>query len=164
MTKNSLSSMRTLLLLLLLVPVFVRADVGKPEPLSQFPQTTVTIATPDARLHHFKVWVADTHSRREQGLMFIEHMDEDTGMLFLYSNAQRIAMWMKNTYIPLDMLFISEDGRITRIVKRAKPESLDIIDSNSEVIGVLELNGGIAEKLGIVPGAILSNAKLGGNR
>jgi uncharacterized membrane protein (UPF0127 family) len=150
--------MRITALLLVLIPFVAHADVGKPEPLSQFPQSVVTLATPDARVHRFKIWIADTEARREQGLMFIEHLDEDTGMLFVYPSARRIAMWMKNTYISLDMLFIRGDGRVTRVVKRAKPESLDIIDSNNEVSGVLEINGGIAEKFGIVAGAVLTRA------
>jgi uncharacterized membrane protein (UPF0127 family) len=150
--------MRLPLLLLLLAPFVANADVHNPEPLNKFPQTVVTIATPDARLHRLKVWVADTEARREQGLMFVERMDEDAGMLFVYPSSRRIAMWMKNTYMSLDMLFIRSDGRIIRIVKQAKPESLDIIDSNSEVVGVLELNGGVADKLGITAGAVLTRA------
>jgi uncharacterized membrane protein (UPF0127 family) len=148
--------MRLPLLVLLLAPLLACADVRNPEPLSRFPQAVVTIATPNARLHRFKVWVADTQPRREQGLMFIEHMDEDAGMLFLYPSPRRISMWMKNTYIPLDMVFIQADGRVASVVKRAKPESLDIIDSDADVIGVLEINGGVADKLAIVPGAMLS--------
>jgi uncharacterized membrane protein (UPF0127 family) len=151
--------MRISLLLLLIAPLIAYADSRNPEPLSQFPQAIVAIATPNARVHRFKVWVADTAPRREQGLMFVKHLDEDTGMLFLYPSARRISMWMKNTYIPLDMLFIRNDGRITRITKRAKPESLDIIDSDSDVIGVLEIAGGVAEKLDISPGAILSTER-----
>ena len=153
---DNVKAMRISMLILLFASLVAHADSRHPEPLNHFPQSTVTIATPNARVHRFKVWVADTQPRREQGLMFIEHMDDDAGMLFLYPSPRRIAMWMKNTYIPLDMLFIRADGRIARVFERAKPESLDTIDSESDVIGVLEINGGVADHLSIAAGAVLT--------
>src|SRR3546814_14529348 len=73
-------------------------------------------------------------------------------MLFVYSQPRRVSMWMKNTLIPLDMLFIAPDGRIESIVKRAVPHSLATISSRGKVRAVLELNGGTVDRLGIRPG------------
>jgi uncharacterized membrane protein (UPF0127 family) len=74
-------------------------------------------------------------------------------MLFIYPQAQAIAMWMKNTFIPLDMLFVATDGRVVRVVANTTPQSLDTIESGQPVLGVVELNAGIAAKLQIRTGA-----------
>jgi uncharacterized membrane protein (UPF0127 family) len=137
------------------------------EPLGNFPQTTLSILTPDARQHVFQIWIADSPARREQGLMFVKELPESTGMLFVFDRPQRIQMWMKNTLIPLDMVFIDADGRIDNIAANARPLSLKIIDSRARVLGVLELAGGSAEKLGIHAGDIVQHssfASSGGSR
>jgi uncharacterized membrane protein (UPF0127 family) len=118
-----------------------------------FSRSTLQIATPDARLHKFKVWVADDAARRARGLMFVEHLDEDSGMLFIYPQVQPISMWMKNTHIPLDMLFVGADGRVEHVVENTTPMSLESIESKAAVRGVIELNGGVAARLKIRPGA-----------
>src|SRR3546814_13522615 len=84
--------------------------------------------------------------------MYRDHLAADAGMLFVYSQPRRVSMWMKNTLIPLDMLFIAPDGRIESIVKRAVPHSLATISSRGKVRAVLELNGGTVDRLGIRPG------------
>jgi uncharacterized membrane protein (UPF0127 family) len=134
---------------------------GAVEPLASFPHGQLKIATPDARLHPFDIWIAADTRRREQGLMFIRSMDDNAGMLFIYSQPQSIAMWMKNTYIPLDMVFIRADGRVARVVANAKPHSLKVIESGENVLGVLELKGGIAAKLGIRAGAVVMYSAFG---
>jgi uncharacterized membrane protein (UPF0127 family) len=137
------------------------------EPLSNFPQTSLKILTPDARQHAFQIWVANTPARHEQGLMFVKELPDSTGMLFVFNQPQRIQMWMKNTLIPLDMVFIDADGRIDNIAVNAKPLSLKIIDSHHKVLGVLELAGGSTEKLGIHAGDIVLHpvfASMGGTR
>ena len=113
------------------------------------------IATSDARLHAFRIWVADSEPRRARGLMFVRDMGPDYGMLFIYPESQPISMWMKNTYIPLDMLFVDDKGRIVKVVENTKPESLDTIDSGGVVRGVIELNAGIASKLHLRPGSLV---------
>lgn len=118
-----------------------------------FPRSTLKIATPDARLHTFKVWVADDDSRRARGLMHVRELADDEGMLFIYPQEQHIGMWMKNTYIPLDMLFVASDGRVLRIAANTTPHSLATIESKQPARGVIELKGGEAEKRGIRPGA-----------
>lgn len=118
-----------------------------------FPRSSLQIATPDARLHPFNVWVADTNERRARGLMFVRHLDADAGMLFIYPASQPIAMWMKNTFIPLDMLFVAADGRVAKVVERTEPQSLKTIESGQPVRAVIELNAGTARKLHIAAGA-----------
>lgn len=118
-----------------------------------FARSSLQIATPDARLHSFRVWIADTDARRARGLMFVKQMDDGAGMLFLYPSQQRIAMWMKNTYIPLDMLFVTANGRVAKVVEHTEPQSLKSIESGAEVIAVIELNAGTADKLHLRPGA-----------
>ena len=102
--------------------------------------------------HRFTVEVAVTPEQRGQGLMYRERLPPEAGMLFLYPAEQMISMWMKNTLIPLDMLFIAEDGRIVHISERAIPGSLATISSGRPARAVLELNGGTADRLNIAPG------------
>ena len=118
-----------------------------------FERGKLQIATPDARLHTFDIWVADDDERRARGLMFVKHLDEDAGMLFIYPRAMPISMWMKNTYVSLDMLFVRADGRIERIVENTKPLSLDTIESKAPVLAVIELAAGSAARLKIRSGA-----------
>ncbi len=122
------------------------------ESLDAFPQSRLEIESGDAR-HRFDVWVADTAPRRAQGLMYVKSLRPMRGMLFLYPEPGIISMWMKNTLIPLDMLFVAADGRIIRIATRTKPLSLDSITSMGLVTAVIELAGGEAERLGIETGA-----------
>ena len=100
----------------------------------------------------FDIYIANSSEQRSQGLMFIRSMGEYEGMLFIYSQPAEISMWMKNTLIPLDMLFIDDQLKVATIHKDATPLSTDIISSGIAVNGVLELNGGSAEKFGIAPG------------
>lgn len=102
--------------------------------------------------HAFTVHVADTAETRGRGLMFVTRLDPDRGMLFDFERPQRIGMWMKNTPLSLDMLFIDAAGRITQVEARTRPFSTDVIDSREAVLAVLEINGGIAAKLGIAVG------------
>jgi uncharacterized membrane protein (UPF0127 family) len=137
------------------------------EPLSSFPQTTLSILTQDGRQHSVKIWVAATDVHRQQGLMMVKSLATDAGMLFIFDRPQRIQMWMKNTLISLDMLFIDADGRVDSIAANTTPMSLNIIEAKSHVLGVLEMAGGNAAKLGINVGAIVKHpafASVGGQR
>jgi hypothetical protein len=98
------------------------------------------------------VELATTPAEREQGLMFRKSLAPNAGMLFLYPNEQQVAFWMKNTLIPLDMLFLKTDGSIARIAHDAVPLDETPIPSNAEVRAVLEVNGGTAAALGIKEG------------
>jgi uncharacterized membrane protein (UPF0127 family) len=112
----------------------------------------LTIRTADGKAHVFTVELARTEAEREYGLMNRPSMPADHGMLFDFGADRPVYMWMKDTLIPLDMIFIDRTGRITGIAARAVPESAEIIASPGPVRAVLEVNGGVAERLGIKPG------------
>ncbi len=102
--------------------------------------------------HPFKVEVADTDAERERGLMQRRSMPADHGMLFDFKMEEPLAMWMKNTYIPLDMVFVTRGGLVTNIAADAKPMSQEIIPSGGPVYAVIELNAGSARRIGLAPG------------
>ena len=102
--------------------------------------------------HVFKVEIVQTEAERAQGLMFRQRLAANAGMLFDFQDEQLVAFWMKNTLIPLDMIFIRGDGRIANIAQRAVPLSLDAVPSTEAVRFVLEVNGGTASRLGIKAG------------
>jgi uncharacterized protein len=103
-------------------------------------------------VHVFSVELAVTDEERERGLMFRRSVPEFTGMLFDFKRDQEVTMWMKNTYVSLDMIFIQSDGRIRRIAENTETESLKIIPSGGPVRAVLEVAAGTARKLGMEPG------------
>jgi uncharacterized membrane protein (UPF0127 family) len=127
-----------------------------PLDLASFPRTTLEIAHHGGdhavHTHSFQVWVADTPERAAQGLMFVSDLPESLGMVFPVQPPRVENMWMKNTYIELDMLFIDERGRITKIIQRAAPLSLQTLSSDTPVAAVLELKGGEAATLGLQNG------------
>jgi hypothetical protein len=100
----------------------------------------------------FEVEIADTPARQAMGLMYRTDLPERRGMLFLHSPPREATMWMRNTYIPLDMVFIRADGTVHRIAAMTEPHSEAIIASNGPVAAVLEIAGGSAERLGLKPG------------
>ncbi|TCT04616.1 DUF192 domain-containing protein [Aquabacter spiritensis] len=108
-----------------------------------------------------EVEVARTPKQREIGLMFRTLMPERQGMLFDFGVDQTVYMWMKNTYIPLDMLFVRADGTIVRIEAMTTPKSERTISSGEPVRGVLEIAGGGAKRLGIAPGDRMSTTLFG---
>lgn len=112
----------------------------------------VLIQTQDGNEHVFEVEVARTPEARKKGLMFREYLDEDKGMLFLYNKPETLNMWMKNTGIPLDMVFISGDGKIQKIEEKTVPYSLETISSDYKVSAVLEINSGLSEMYNIQKG------------
>lgn len=103
----------------------------------------------------FRIEVADDEAERNQGLMFREAMPRFEGMLFVYEREQPVSFWMKNTLIPLDMLFFDATGRLTHVHENAVPGDLTPIPSEGPAQFVLEINGGAARALGIGPGAEL---------
>ena len=103
-------------------------------------------------VHAFAVEMATTDAERAQGLMNRKELPEGQGMLFDFHRDQEVGFWMRNTYIPLDMIFIRSDGRIMRIAENTEPLSEKIVPSNSPVRGVLEVIAGTARKLGIAVG------------
>jgi hypothetical protein len=119
--------------------------------LQQFPTSELTIISATGP-HRFKVELAETPAQMTQGLMFRTSLAPDSGMLFDYKQPTVATMWMRNTLIPLDMLFVDAQGRIVNIHQRAVPQSLDIIAAAAPVRAVIELNGGTASRLSIEPG------------
>lgn len=144
--------MKRLLFLLALALVTWSVPAAAQNGLVTFPTGTLSIETADGETHDFTVEIAETPDQRAQGLMFRRQMDAEAGMLFLFGRSEERAMWMKNTLIPLDMLFIDETGKIVRIEQRTVPHSLRAIVSGAPVSAVLELNAGTASRLVIRPG------------
>lgn len=110
--------------------------------------------------HSFQTEIADTDPTRARGLMFRRHMAGDHAMLFVWDAPIEAAMWMKNTYIPLDMVFIGSKGRIQQIVEQTTPHSLDLIRSKEPAYAVLEIAGGEAQRLGLHAGQVVSHPAL----
>ncbi len=121
-------------------------------PLAAFPRERIAVETRSARRHLFEAWRADTPQTRAQGLMFVPQLGADQAMVFVYTPAQQVGMWMMNTLIPLDMLFVDEGGCIVRVHERAEPGSTETIGSGAPVALVVELAGGTAAALGIAAG------------
>ena len=103
-------------------------------------------------VHAFSVELASNDAEREKGLMYRRFMPPDRGMLFDFKREEPVMFWMKNTFIPLDMIFISRAGVVTSIVANAEPLSERLIPSGGPCYGVLELNGGVAASIGVRPG------------
>lgn len=128
--------------------------------LAKFAWSSLAIRS-GGREHRFSVEIARTPREHSQGLMFRRRMAADAGMLFVYDPPRPVSMWMRNTYLPLDMFFIAPDGRISHIVERTVPLSEENIPSRGTVRAVLELNAGTAARLGIEPGATVFASALG---
>ena len=111
--------------------------------------------------HTYTVELAETPAEQAKGLMFRRTMAPTHGMLFVYDTPREIGMWMRNTYIPLDMIFIDARGRVHRIETHTEPFSTDIISSGGQVAAVLELNAGQADKIGLKPGDEVLHPALG---
>jgi uncharacterized membrane protein (UPF0127 family) len=109
----------------------------------------------------FRVDVADDDAERGKGLMFVRDMDRDKGMLFVWDTPRRAQFWMRNTYIPLDMIFVGEDGLVTHIHHNAVPLDETAIDGGEGVIAVLEINGGLSRSFGIDVGSQLQHPAFG---
>lgn len=120
--------------------------------LATFERDSLTVETSEGAELAFDIELAVTSQQQAQGLMFRRSLPADAGMLFIYRPARQVSMWMKNTLIPLDMLFIAENGTVVKIAERTVPLSLTSITSGERVRAVLEINGGIASRLGIRPG------------
>ncbi|MBC8024519.1 MAG: DUF192 domain-containing protein [Steroidobacteraceae bacterium] len=145
-------SLEFLIAALLLGVTSAPAQIGPIEDLSAFPSAKLEIAGGKNAKHVFDVWLADTPARQAQGLMFVRSLPPARGMLFVHPAPRPISMWMRNTYIPLDMVFIDGRGCIQQIIANTKPHSLDLIRSNDPALAVLEIAGGEAQRLGLKPG------------
>ncbi len=111
----------------------------------------------------FSVELADTEAARARGLMFRESLPRSSGMLFVYPRPVRASFWMKNTLIPLDMIFVDPSGRVTHVHANAIPHDETPIDGGQGVLAVLEVNGGLAARLGISPGSEMRHPAFAAN-
>ena|SRR5215831_14058118 len=129
-------------------------------PTAQVPEQQTLEIVSKTGIHVFMVDVAVTDEDRARGLMYRRSLPESYGMLFDFKRDQEVTMWMKNTYVSLDMIFIQSDGRIRRIAENTEPESERIISSGGPVRAVLEVVAGTARKLGIERGDRVGTAIL----
>lgn len=149
----SSTKLKKLLMLLLITSAFmVKADNYALRELENWEKNIIKISNSSDILHTFEVYIADSNSKRKKGLMYIENLPNNHGMLFKFNSPRIASMWMKNTYISLDLLFIDKNQTIVKIHNNAEPFNLKSISSKLKVKWVLEINGGLAEELGINPG------------
>ena len=139
--------------LLVTALIFFSATKGDAQSfgLNNFERSKLSVIS-KSKSHEFIVEIARTDRQQRQGLMFRRRLASNEGMLFVYSSAKILKMWMKNTYLPLDMLFIDARGRIVNIVERTIPGSLETISSVEQAMAVLEVNGGTSSRLKIQKG------------
>jgi uncharacterized protein len=143
-------SRRTLLLLLAAASIVTAATTGAVAEID-FPEAELVVESSTGS-HRFTVELALTPEQQRRGLMFRRELADDRGMLFDFGTERPVTMWMRNTYIPLDMIFIRADGTIHHIAEDTTPLSDATIVSRGPVRAVLEVNAGTAERLGIAPG------------
>ena len=145
------------LVLICLSPV--QAENSAPEQLVGWKQELIEIEKVLGENVIINAYLADTPAKRAQGLMHVTDLPENAGMLFVFSQPRQVSMWMKNTVISLDILFLNPSGRIVEIQKNMEPLSLASVPSHARVKWVLELNAGVAEKLNLRPGDRLARGK-----
>jgi len=136
------------------------SGAARAQQLATFSKSKLVLETAKGKFP-FDIELALTPAQMEQGLMFRRSLAADAGMLFDYGDPQPIAMWMKNTLIPLDMVFIGKDGRIVDFRERAVPMSLDTIEPKVPARAVLEVNAGTAQRLGLQVGDTVHHAFFG---
>lgn len=148
------TSLRLFALALLAVCGLFSANVWaqSPDERPAYEKGALSIQTAGGQVLDFTIEIAKTDRERAFGLMFVRELAEDQGMLFLYSRPQRLSMWMRNTLIPLDMLFIRADGTVESIARQAIPLDETVLRSQGRVSAVLEIGGGKADLLGIAAG------------
>ena len=116
-----------------------------------FAPVSVTVSD-NTQCHHLDALLAESGPQRARGLMFVRQMPKMSGLLFYYPQPRQMSMWMKNTLISLDIIFIRRDGTIVNIARATEPLSLESISSQAPVNYVLELNAGTADRLALSPG------------
>ena len=143
MTRNSkLLGIFSIAFVCYITQVYANAELDQ-----AFQKKSIVISSSNQTCAHFRVWVASKPRQQTRGLMHVKMLPKNTGMLFIYPEEKIRAMWMKNTFISLDMLFIDEDGYISSIQKNTEPLSLKTIKSKVPVKYVLELAGGVVDQL-----------------
>lgn len=123
-----------------------------------FGEGSISLQTTSGK-HTYKIDVAAKPDERAKGLMFVQQMDENKGMLFVFEQTREVSFWMRNTFIPLDMIFIDEFGTVKSIHENAIPQDGTPIPSNVPVKYVLELNAGQVKKIGLAVGDIATHKR-----
>lgn len=136
------------------------ADLCAPDRVRVLPEGANLMATAAANVATFRVEVAQSPAERAEGLMFRTALAADAGMIFVYDPPETVAFWMKNTLIPLDMVFIGADGRVLNVAGNRQPHDLTGAPSAGPVRLVLEIAGGEAARRGIGPGSLVQSAFL----
>jgi len=140
---------------LLALSWFAGAAAQELPPLEEAFDQGVLVIAADHGCYRFDIYIARTRAQQRRGLMFVRSMPATTGMLFVYRNPAYLSMWMKNTFIPLDMLFVRADGTVASIARDTQPQSLRSVAAEEPVRYVVELNAGTTARLGIEPGSRL---------
>jgi uncharacterized membrane protein (UPF0127 family) len=138
--------------LLIFLILFAASAASAQGNLETFAKDELVLALQDGARHTFAVELATTRAQKAQGLMFRPALAADAGMLFVYEHEGLRTMWMKNTEIPLDMLFIDRRGQIVHIVERTVPFSLETVSSDLPALAILELNAGTVSRLRVETG------------
>jgi len=147
--------MRTMRILATIgVALLLSAQQPPPESLDEFfGRDSIVISAESSGCWFFDVYVASERAQQMRGLMFVRELPDFTGMIFVYRQAGIRSMWMKNTYIPLDMLFVKGDGTVSSVAADTTPHSLESVASREPVNFVIELNAGMAARLGVGAGS-----------
>ena len=116
---------------------------------ARFDKGVLIIVASEFACYRFDMYIAENDAQRARGLMYVRDLPRTTGMLFIYETDMYLSMWMKNTFIPLDMLFVRADGSVSSVAYNTEPQSLRSITALEPVRYVLEINAGVAEKLSI---------------
>jgi len=147
-----------LLLLALLLGCSPQPEARSPTAASLddfFERDELVIVGNDGARHKFDIYLATSFEQQRRGLMFVRNLPRDTGMLFVYDRESLHSMWMKNTYIPLDIVFARRDGTVSSVIHNTEPLSLKSLSAVEPVSFVLELNAGVARRTAIGPGSRL---------
>ena len=132
--------------------LFSCLSLGSDELDSAFKRRSIMISSSNQSCNHFVVWLAETRNQQMRGLMYVKGLPKNTGMLFIYPDNNIRTMWMKNTFISLDMIFIDENGIVSSIEKNTEPQSLKTIRSEKPIKYVLELAGGKTDQIKLIEG------------
>jgi uncharacterized membrane protein (UPF0127 family) len=133
----------------LFVLLFAEHAAAQDDLDSTFEKDVLIVHASENACYLLDIYIARSSAQKSRGLMFVRNLPESTGMLFIYDADANLSMWMKNTFIPLDILFVRADGTVSSIAYDTEPQSLQSISALEPVRYVLELNAGVAEKLSI---------------
>ena len=131
------------------------ADARTLDDLEDLEKASVSIKLNSNESLEFSVLIAESNKDRRQGLMHIEFMEENQGMLFVFNPPRRVSMWMRNTPMSLDILFIDRNGKVINMEENTTPYSTKALSSGGTIRWVLEINGGLAKKMGIKTGDLV---------